>query len=146
MKKKIIYIIVSVFLVGFIFVIQEPLRSGISLFQDVRGAKIKFTKEEHDFGTIKEGEVVEHVFSFTNAGSDTLIIAQVRASCGCTAALLSASRIPPKGEGEIKTTFKSKGRAGKQKKTLTVFSNDADSPAKTLFFRAYIEPADSTHL
>ncbi len=135
-----------VLLLAIIFVLHKPLLSGIMIFQDASGAKIMFTEEEYDFGKIKEGDVVEHIFSFTNAGNDTLIIAQVRASCGCTAALLSASRIPPKGKGEIKTTFKSKGRAGKQKKTLTVFSNDPESPAKKLSFRADIEPLDDKHL
>lgn len=144
MNKKILYSIVPVLLIGIVFVLHQPVLSGIALFQDISGAKLKFIEEEYDFGTIKEGDVVEHIFSFTNIGSDTLIIAQVRASCGCTAALLSTNRIPPKGVGEIKTTFKSKGRAGKQKKTLTVFSNDPDSPAKTLSFRAVIEPADSS--
>lgn len=135
-----------VLLLAIIFILHKPLLSGITIFQDTRGAKIKFTEEEHDFGKIKEGDVVEHIFSFTNVGIDTLIIAQVRASCGCTAALLSASRIAPKGKGEIKTTFKSKGRAGKQNKTLTVFSNDPEFPAKKLSFHAEIEPADDKHL
>ena len=142
MNKKIIIFIAIFLLVGMSIVFQTSLHSGITLFQDVKGAKIEFSELEFDFGKIKEGDIVEHVFNFTNIGSDTLKIAQVRASCGCTATLLSANHIPPKGTGEIKTTFKSKGRAGKQKKTLTVFSNDAESPAKKLVFRADIEPSN----
>ncbi len=139
MSKKLIYsgLFVLAFALGLLY--QKRLFSGIHSFQDSPGAKIKFSEEEFDFGTIAEGAVVEHTFVFTNAGTDTLIIGQVRASCGCTAALLSANRIPPQAKGEIKTTFKTKGRSGKQKKTLTVFSNDPETPAKTLIFRAVIE-------
>lgn len=144
MEKRSVIIVTLIVLTGLGLVFQSRLFSGISIFQDTQGAKMKFSAEEFDFGKIKEGDIVEHVFMFTNIGNDTLKIAQVRASCGCTAVLLSASHVPPQGSGEIKTTFKSKGRAGKQKKTLTVFSNDSESPAKKLTFRAEIEPSDST--
>ncbi|MBL7959072.1 DUF1573 domain-containing protein [bacterium] len=143
MKKKIVIISFVVALCALGFVFQSKLHSGISLFQDLKKAKIEFTEEEFNFGKIKEGELVEHVFTFTNIGNDTLKIAQVRASCGCTATLLSANRIPPRGMGEIKTTFNSKGRFGIQKKTLTVFSNDSDSPAIKLVFRAEIEASEN---
>ena len=32
------------------------------------GPRFKFDKTEHDFGTINEGDVVETLFAFTNAG------------------------------------------------------------------------------
>ena len=143
MRTKHIYLFSFVVAIVLVFVFHKQLFSGIHFFQDKHGAMIKFAEEEFDFGNLEEGQVVDHTFEFANAGTDTLIIAQVRASCGCTAALLSANRIPPQGTGEIKTTFKTKGRAGKQKKTLTVFSNDPDTPAKTLIFRAFIEPAST---
>lgn len=143
MNKKIVILIIVVSLTGLGLIFQSRLHSGISLFQERKVAKMEFAEEEFDFGKIKEGDVVEHVFTFTNIGSDTLKIAQVRASCGCTAVLLSDNRIPPKGVGEIKTTFNSKSRSGIQKKTLTIFSNDTESPAKKLVFRAQIEASDN---
>jgi hypothetical protein len=141
MRTKLIFLSSLVLAIVLVFLFHKQLRSGIQFFQDKQGSKIKFAEEEFDFGNLAEGSVAEHTFEFINAGTDTLIIAQVRASCGCTAALLNTNRIPPQGTGEIKTTFKTKGRAGKQKKTLTVFSNDQETPAKTLIFHAFIEPA-----
>ena len=41
------------------------------------GPKMKFTESEFDFGEIEAGEVVEHVFTFENTGTDTLRISQV---------------------------------------------------------------------
>jgi len=37
-----------------------------------------------DFGTVTEGEIVSHTFSFTNTGSEPLIISDAKGSCGCT--------------------------------------------------------------
>jgi hypothetical protein len=40
---------------------------------------IVFEEVSHDFGNVDEGEVLEHVFSFRNAGTDVLIINSVKA-------------------------------------------------------------------
>ena len=49
-------------------------------------AAITFEKEEHDFGSLLQGEVVSYSFHFTNTGNAPLIISQVTSSCGCTVA------------------------------------------------------------
>ncbi|MDO9261914.1 MAG: DUF1573 domain-containing protein, partial [Flavobacteriaceae bacterium] len=47
-------------------------------------AMIKFNKTEHDFGVIKEGEVVETSFEIENIGTGDLVISDAFATCGCT--------------------------------------------------------------
>jgi hypothetical protein len=42
------------------------------------GALLVFEENSYDFGEIKSGEVVSHVFKFQNCGSDTLRIKRVR--------------------------------------------------------------------
>ena len=103
--------------------------------------KIKFEKTEHDFGTITEGQSVEYFFKFSNLGNDTLVITNVRASCGCTAALLSEKIIPPGGNGEIKTVFDSHGRPGNNRKSISVISNDTDNQQIVLRFTVNVEGA-----
>ncbi len=44
------------------------------------GPRMTFIEKDHDFGEIVTGEVVEHVFAFTNTGTDTLRIATVYSS------------------------------------------------------------------
>jgi hypothetical protein len=84
---------------------------------------IKFEELEHDFGKIKAGEVISHVFKFTNTGTEPLIIDNVKPSCGCTTPEWSKDPVPPGGTGFIKAVFDSKGREGSQSKTITVKSN-----------------------
>jgi len=45
---------------------------------------IEFADNEFDYGTIQEGDVVEHVYKFTNTGTEPLIISNAKGSCGCT--------------------------------------------------------------
>ena len=83
----------------------------------------KFSEELHDFGEIKEGDVVEHIFSFTNTGEAPLIISDVKATCGCTVPEWPKEEIPVGSTGEIKVKFNSKGRSGIQNKTVTLTAN-----------------------
>ncbi|NQZ75028.1 MAG: DUF1573 domain-containing protein [Ekhidna sp.] len=84
---------------------------------------INFSEELHDFGTIKDGDVVEHVFSFTNDGEAPLVITDAKATCGCTVPEWPREPIPVGGSGEIKVRFNSKGKPGVQNKTVTLTSN-----------------------
>src|SRR5436189_6374552 len=50
------------------------------------GPKIQFADMTFDFGKIDSGTLVKHEFVFTNTGSATLEIKDVKPGCGCTAA------------------------------------------------------------
>ena len=92
-------------------------------------AAIKFDKEEHDFGSLLQGEVVSYSFHFTNTGNVPLIISEVGSSCGCTVGDYPREPIAPGKKGEIKVTYNSAGHHGFQSRILTVMSNTI--PAKT---------------
>lgn len=92
-------------------------------------AAIKFDKEEHDFGTLLQGEVVSYSFHFTNIGNMPLIISEVGSSCGCTVGDYPREPIAPGKTGDIKVTYNSAGHHGFQSRFLTVMSNT--NPAKT---------------
>jgi len=79
---------------------------------------------DFNFGQVFAGQKVEHTFTFQNQGDAPLEIEQVRSSCGCTAALVSARSIPPGESGEIRTTFDSSRFRGNVLKTVTLYSND----------------------
>ncbi len=82
----------------------------------------------YDFGDIIQGEKVEYVFRFRNTGDEILEVGNVRSSCGCTAALLSAKRIAAGDTGELKTTFDSTRFKGGVNKVVTIDTNDPKVP------------------
>ncbi|MGN0003438.1 MAG: DUF1573 domain-containing protein [Sphingobacterium composti] len=85
--------------------------------------KIVFDSDVYDFGSIKEGEVVDHTFKFKNEGKQPVILAQVSASCGCTTPSYTVDPVLPGKEGEIKVSFNSAGQPGVQQKIITISSN-----------------------
>lgn len=86
-------------------------------------AAISFSETEFDFGTVKEGQVIEHTFNFTNTGEAPLIIQNAQASCGCTVPDWTKTPIAPGEKGFVKAKFDSNGRPNLQKKTITVVAN-----------------------
>ena len=81
---------------------------------------ITFAENSWDFGTIDEGDVVTHVFKFTNTGDEPLILDRCKGSCGCTVPQCPKEPIAPGAEGEIEVKFNSKGKKNKQTKTVTI--------------------------
>ncbi|OGU53926.1 MAG: hypothetical protein A2V66_16955 [Ignavibacteria bacterium RBG_13_36_8] len=102
------------------------------------GAKIFAEQSLYDFGKIKAGEKVSRDFVVQNKGGDTLIIKNVRASCGCTAVKPEKSNLLPGESTKINVIFNSSGRKGHQKKYVYVFSNDVANPELRLSFTADI--------
>lgn len=102
--------------------------------------KITFAEKGiFDFGPLTEGDVVEHVFKFTNTGQFPLIINNITASCGCTTPDWPHEPIAPGAKSSIKVRFNSRGKSGEQNKTITIFANT--EPAMTdLQFKALVNP------
>jgi hypothetical protein len=88
-----------------------------------------FEQTDYDFGSVKEGEKVQHTYKFKNTGSEPLIISSAKGSCGCTVPKWPSEPIPPGGTGVIDVQFDSKGKPGKQTKRVTVNANTV--PAQT---------------
>jgi hypothetical protein len=60
---------------------------------------IQYEVEDHDFGTIKEGQKVSFTYKFKNTGDAPLIIQNAQPSCGCTAPDWTREPIPVGGSG-----------------------------------------------
>jgi hypothetical protein len=87
------------------------------------GPLLSFTETKFDFGTIKEGEVVKHTFQFKNTGNQTLIISEVKVTCGCTTPDWTRTPVAPGQTGFITAQFNSTGKPGQNHKVITVVSN-----------------------
>ncbi len=91
--------------------------------QTVLLPELSFDKLRHNFGKINQGESVSHQFVFTNTGQAELIINNAKGSCGCTVPKWPRKPIAPGESEEIKVTFNSAGKSGKQSKTITLVTN-----------------------
>ena len=90
---------------------------------NLQSPEIKFNELEFDFGTINEGDIVNHTFKFTNTGKSPLIIDKATASCGCTVPDWPKQPIGIGKIGEIKVRFDSKNKPNQQIKTVTISAN-----------------------
>ena len=101
-------------------------------------AKVKFEKTTFQFGTIKEGEKVQHDFVFKNVGDAPLLIKKVDVSCGCTFPSYPFIPIEPGEEGTIGVTFNSEHKSGRQKPTVTIITNARPRTHK-LYMEGFVE-------
>ena len=90
--------------------------------------KIVCDQPVYDFGETNNLGFVEHNYAIRNAGTLTLEIVNVHASCGCTAVKPSQNLIPPGGEASISARLDLRGKSGPQIKTITVANNDPATP------------------
>ncbi|MCS6824635.1 MAG: DUF1573 domain-containing protein [Cytophagaceae bacterium] len=99
---------------------------------NVRNGIITFAETSKDFGTISEGDTISYVYHFTNTGTDTLRIIQVKTTCQCTSKEYTTAPVPPGGKGYVKVVFVSKDKYGLQRKVISVFSNASNSPVNLM--------------
>ena len=84
---------------------------------------VEILDPEFNFGEIKQGEKVSHNYKIKNIGSSDLLISSAKGSCGCTVPEWPKDPIKPGKEANIKVTFDSKGKKGKQAKRVTLMTN-----------------------
>ena len=99
---------------------------------------ITFEHEEHDFGTIQQGDKVVYDFKFKNTGEADLTITSARGSCGCTVPEYPKTPIKVGKTGKIKVSFDSTGKHGETSKTVTLLCNTKEGN-KILTIKANIE-------
>src|SRR5438876_3954423 len=91
---------------------------------DGAGPKIQFAEIVYDFGKVNSGQLVKQSFVFTNIGTATLEIKDVRPGCGCTTAGTWDKVVEPGKTGSIPLQFNSANFGGTVMKQATVTCND----------------------
>lgn len=89
-------------------------------------AEMTFEKENHDFGTINQGEKPEYTFVFKNTSKNDLLITNAVGSCGCTVPEYPKEAVKPGQTSKIKVSFNSDGKSGNQEKSITISANVAN--------------------
>lgn len=102
--------------------------------------KMEFSEKVHDFGNIKEGDVVTKVFTFKNTGEAPLIISNATSSCGCTVPSYPKDKpIAPGEEGEIEVKYNSRGKKSQDNKVVRITANTWPA-TNNLTIKAFVEP------
>lgn len=110
-------------------IVRNPVTAGSDI-DTVNVAKIVFEETSFNFGTVDEGEEIEHIFKFKNTGKVNLLISKAKSTCGCTVPEWPEHPIAPGQSDEIKVVFKTNGKKDYQSKPVTIFANTYPSETK----------------
>lgn len=129
----------KIVMIAVLFVSAATVFAQSATTANQSGPVLSWDKSTHDFGSIFQGDVVEHTFKFTNTGNEPLIITNVQVSCGCTVPKgWPRDPVMPGGSGELTVAFNSTGKMGAQTKPVTIVSN-AVNDAKITFTTVVLE-------
>ena len=119
---------------------QNPAQRAINLplinIKKIPG-KIAFDKEIHNFGTLKDGEIVAYSFKFRNKGGSSFKISKAIPSCGCIEVKFGETEILPGDSSVITVIFNTSGEWGNQLKEARIETSDGRSVV--LSVGAYID-------
>jgi hypothetical protein len=104
------------------------------------GPRIQFNTENYAAGTNLAGDLIRYTFVVTNSGDETLVLSDVKPSCGCTtvgattpgSATTWTHEIAPGQTGVIPIQIITSNLRGQITKTVTVTSNDRTRPSVIL--------------
>ena len=95
--------------------------------------------DTHDWGKVTpKDDPLKATIEIKNAGTDSLIISEVKPSCGCTTAPIENSRLAPGQKTHIDITLKIGSAAHDLSKTVRISSNDPKDPNRILFLKAKV--------
>ncbi len=90
-----------------------------------------------DFGDLVYG-IAKKNLTIRNEGKDTLILSNVSASCGCTAALPGKERIAPHDSTSLAITFNTRNISGHAEKAVSLDTNDPTQNKVRIVFTANV--------
>jgi hypothetical protein len=102
------------------------------------GPKLVIPQSEFDFGSVSQGQKVEHEFVVRNDGDQDLVIQRIAPSCGCTAAAMSAGAVKPGSSEKIKVAFNTAGFYGSKTKSVSILTNARDNPEVVLKLKGVV--------
>lgn len=105
-----------------------------------RTGRFAFAEVQHDLGRLHDDHPMDWRFAFTNGSSAQVTILKVETSCGCTTTNLTKMTYEPGASGEIVATFNPVNRQGKEKKVITVITDDPEAKSIALMLLVDVIP------
>lgn len=102
-------------------------------------AVLKFQETQFNFGAVKNGDTVRHVYKFKNEGNVPLVIKDAKVACDCTIPMWSKEPVAPGAEGEIKVEFRSKDKVGTARKEIKIYAN-TEPEVQSIFLIGEVNP------
>lgn len=90
--------------------------------------QVSFDDTEFNYGTITDGDIVEHTFTVTNKGNSDLYIRKIETGCGCTVATPEKGVLAAGESTTIKAVFNSAHKEGNIRIYVRVITNDPKQP------------------
>lgn len=126
-----------------LFILAQPVFAESEKAQEEAGvspppaagkARIEVLEPDHDFGAVRQGDVksISHTWALKNIGEENLLLTKVKPSCGCTAAVASATEIAPGATATVQATLNPKGKFGSQSISVRVSTNDPTHSTQVL--------------
>lgn len=100
---------------------------------------VTWTKDVHDFGDLKKSVPASFDFTFKNTTKETILITNVKASCGCTATNYTKTPIKPGEMASVTATYNA-ANPGPFSKAITVTTNDTETPKILTIKGKVVEP------
>jgi mono/diheme cytochrome c family protein len=97
---------------------------------------LQLPKNPVSLGVVVMDTVSKHRIALQNTGGTTLILKEIRPSCGCTAVLADESRIPPGKTTFLTVRMDTSLKLGSIRKTVDIESNDPQFPVQMLIINA----------
>lgn len=124
--------------------VNNPAPKEILKVAPVAAADVLMLKEaEFNFGKIPQGKPVTHIFEVTNNGKDSLHIADVKASCGCTTPEWDREKVQAPGEKTNITVGYNAASEGPFTKQITITFNGTQTKQITIKGEVWKTPAAS---
>lgn len=104
-----------------------------------KGGQISVLRDEFDYKTVSEGDMISEVVLISNAGHEELVIFKVESNCKCLETSLSNTNIAPEQNAQLRFNFNTSGRGGLERKVISLFTNDPQTPVKNIVIKAHVK-------
>jgi hypothetical protein len=117
---------------------EKKTDSKIQVTLPSKANELKWATDTHDFGEIEKGKPVSYEFTFVNTTKETVLITNVKPSCGCTATNYTKTPIKPGEKAVIEATYNA-ASPGVFQKTVSVTTNDENAAPKVLTIKGKVK-------
>jgi hypothetical protein len=111
---------------------------------ETKGPRAEVPEPVKDFGKVPEGQRLKHDYEIRNTGDEDLEITRVAPACGCTVADYDKV-IKPGETGKIHAEVNTTMLGERNKRYISVYTNDPERPMIRLVFDAIVVPQLEIH-